>query len=298
MKYFFASILLFFASSLLIGQNNKALEILIKPELHRICKKPVHRYILDKQISEGSGLVAWNGKLWTHNDSGEPVIYSLDTIGNILGLYPLPGFKNDDWEDMSSDENYFYVGAFGNNVAAKDTLQILKIDKKSLLNHKPIIERISFSWPETTTGGKTSKVNFDCEAMFVRNDSIFLFTKEWKKGRRTRLFSLPTFAGNYEVKYLKTIRTKILITGANYNREKKSFVLCGYNFLGRSFLLVFENTLNNDFRRATRIKIRKRRLQTEGVASFDGNTYFTISENLKSWFLNNAQSLQQIQFRE
>ena len=107
---------------------------------------------LNSLLSETSGLVSWGGEIWTHNDNTDTSVYALDPInGTISGTYALPGVTNVDWEELSQDETYLYVGDFGNNTYGnRKDLKILRISKNSLLNNSPQIDTISFSYPNQT----------------------------------------------------------------------------------------------------------------------------------------------------
>lgn len=240
---------------------------------------------LNSKISEGSGLIAWNGNLWTHNDSGKASLFSLDTLtGRIVKEYKLEGIKNEDWEDLGQDENYFYIGAFGNNSNQKNILKIHKINKRDLLKGITNNDSITFSWPVTTDQYKRQKSNFDCEAMAVIGDSIYIFTKEWKNGHGSKVFSLPKKAGFYSAHYRTTLKTKVLITGANYNESKKKLVLCGYSILARPCIMVFLNADSSNLFGEKAFKIHPKKIslrQIEGIGSFDGTTYFVINEYFK-----------------
>src|SRR5688500_2295945 len=38
------------------------------------------------------------GRFWTHNDSGQPVLFMLDARGHVIGRLQLSGAAVDDWE--------------------------------------------------------------------------------------------------------------------------------------------------------------------------------------------------------
>jgi hypothetical protein len=303
-RFFFLLFLMFPALAFSQSEGTPAMEIkenIKKPVIKKLRLKPEQSFTISTAIPEGSGLVAWNGQLWTHNDSGEPLLFAIDPVtGELQTTYVIPGVTNRDWEDLSDDEHYFYLGDIGNNRHKKDTLQILRIEKRSLLEQNPKVDAIAFVWPETWNRSKKEKINFDCEAMAVVNDSIYLFTKEWKKGRRTRMFTLPKVPGTYIAKYHATLKTNVLVTGASYQTETKRLVLCGHNLILRSFLLVFEEGRASDFFSGSikKIKIRKPFRQTEGVSTFDGKTYYIINEDLRFLFLHTEQELHQLKLEK
>jgi hypothetical protein len=245
---------------------------------------PTAEFPLDPQISEGSGLIAWNGKIWTHNDSDVPCIFALDSIsGGILQSYDLP-IKNIDWEDMSQDNNFLYLGNFGNNRGLRDTLKVYRISKESLIKDKIALDSLSFEWPLVTDFGKEHQVNFDCEAMVVIRDTIYLFTKEWKPRLCSRIFKIPATPGNHTAEYVATLKTRFLITGATYSPVKNRIVLCGYSILMKPRLLAFpvpDSGNLKDIKKGTKIRMRKKLKQIEGVTSFNGDDYYLISEATK-----------------
>jgi len=300
MKYFCVVLFMVFSMVAFAQHAEPAPENVSKPKIKRTVIRPNRSVVIDPAINEGSGLCAWNGLLWTHNDSGFAKLFTIDTVGGkITAEYPLPMTINNDWEDMSQDSTYFYIGDFGNNAGTREKLHIIRVNKASLLAQQPVIDTIAFQWPETITSGQRAKINFDCEAMAVIKDSIYLFTKEWKHGRRTRAFSLPTQPGSYTAKYKATLKTRMLITGASYHAAGNKLVLCGYNLLLRPFLMEFimDDTQDLFAGKMTRIKVKKRFRQTEGVTTFDGHNYYIINEDFRFLFLHTQQELHSIRLK-
>lgn len=264
------------------------------------CLRPSKSTLLNDKIKEGSGLVGWNGRLWTHNDSGDPILFAIDTAtGQTVEEFLLPGITNKDWEDITQDSLYFYLGAIGNNMGSSEKLDIHRISKLSLLEHKPVIDKITFAWPKTEEYGEVKTVNFDCEAMLVVGDSIYLFTKEWKTRRCTRVFSIPKQPGNYMARYKSTLKTKVLVTGASFYEKKKQLVLCGYNLLLQPFLLVFPEVKGTEFfaGKCTKMKVKRWLHQAEGITTFDGQTYFLINEDFRFLFVNMRQRLHRLELK-
>lgn len=122
---------------------------------------PVASSNLSNTLAETSGLIFWNNLVWTHNDSDDVNVYGLDTLnGGILQTQPLTGSLNTDWEEVSQDSDYLYVGDFGNNGNGNRTdLKILKISKNSFLSGSPVIETINFSY--------SNQVNFNRPGVII-----------------------------------------------------------------------------------------------------------------------------------
>src|SRR5687768_2482689 len=87
---------------------------------------PVFHAPVPATISETSGLMFWDGLLWTHNDSGgDAVLFGLDTAsGTLVRSVRILEATNVDWEDITRDEDYVYIADFGNNNGTRTDLKI------------------------------------------------------------------------------------------------------------------------------------------------------------------------------
>ena len=105
-------------------------------------------WVLPAAMMETSGLIYFDNSIWTHNDDTDNNLYRINpTNVNDYQAYELTGAINSDMEDIAQDENYIYVGDFGNNVNGNRTdLHILRIEKNSLLNSTAQIDTIWFSY--------------------------------------------------------------------------------------------------------------------------------------------------------
>jgi hypothetical protein len=278
------------------GQSNDSINL--KKEQKR-SGAPTFSVKLSDSLRESSSLVYYSNSLWTHNDDTDLNLYQLDTTGNIKKKFPLSKVKNKDWEEISADENYFYIGDFGNNYKGNRTdLHILRVEKESLFNNNAKIDTISFTYSNQLNLEKleANKTDFDCEAMIVSKDSIFLFTKQWKS-KQTSVYSLPKTAGNYIAKYKETFDVDGLITGATFLENKKLIVLCGYSPLLKPFVYLLFDYKNNDFfsGKTQKVKIKLPFYQVEGIATKDGLTYYLTNEAfVKQPFVNHLQSFHSI----
>ena len=127
---------------------------------------PVSSYTLSSTLAETSGLIRWDNLIWTHNDSDDINLYGLDSLnGNIVQTQALTGTQNTDWEEISQDEDYLYIGDFGNNSNGNRTdLKILRISKSSFSAGTPVTDTISFSYADQVnfnpTGGNITYFYF------------------------------------------------------------------------------------------------------------------------------------------
>ncbi|HNY55470.1 MAG TPA: T9SS type A sorting domain-containing protein [Chitinophagales bacterium] len=239
---------------------------------------------LGAQLPETSGLIFWNNTLWSHNDDADIKLYTVDTASAaVLQSYTLTNTINKDWEEISQDSAYIYVGDFGNNSNGNRTdLHILKIEKNSLLLQSPIIDTIYFSYSNQTsfTATGANNTNFDCEAFLVTTDTIYLFTKQWL-AEKTSIYALPKTPGTHIAQLRSTINIQGLATGITYLESKKLAVLCGYSKTLQPFFYLLYDFKNNDFANGNKRKVTINLAfhQIEGIATSNGLKYYASNEN-------------------
>lgn len=260
--------------------------------------KPTYSVVLDNLLKETSGLMQSENLLWTINDDSDTTLYGMDSTGTIKNKIQLKNVFNKDWEEITQDDNYIYIGDFGNNVSGnRNDLHILRIEKNSLVSNIQKIDTISFSYSDQTdfSLAKPNKTNFDCEAFIVTTDSIYIFTKQWKQ-KKTSLYALPKTTGNHIAKLKESFNTKGLITGVTYLPHKNLIVLCGYNKSLAPFLYLLYDYKNFNFFSGNKRKIKLKLPfhQIEGITTDDGLQYYLSNENFKTQpFLNITQKLHQ-----
>jgi len=259
---------------------------------------PLQSFNLSGNLIETSGLISWENYVWTHNDSQDNNLYALDSAtGNIAQSYALNGKTNTDWEEISQDADFVYVGDFGNNQNGnRADLKILRIDKNSLLANLPIVETINFSYSNQTnlTPTGSNNTDFDCEAFIVSADSIYLFTKQWISNK-TSVYSMPKLPGTYVAKLKSTYNIQGLITGATYLERKKLIALCGYSNTLQPFIYILYDFKGTQFfdGNKRKIEIAMPFHQVEGIATTNGLKYYISNEYLsKPPYLSIPQKLQ------
>lgn len=245
---------------------------------------------LPEEVNETSGLFFHNSRLWTHNDSGgKPILYALDTTTfEVVQRLTLKNVKNKDWEDVCTDDEYVYVGNFGNNKGSRKDLTVYRFPLSSIPNEGNAtieVDSISFSFGDQTNfENRKLEHDFDCEAMFAAEDCLYLFSKGWETGT-TRMYRLPKTPGNYVAEVVNGFDSQGLITGVDYDRETRVLVVVGYvKSIWKPFMyLIF------DFDEAG-VKLSNRRFempqlagaQTEGVCFFDKGRCYVSSETSPS----------------
>lgn len=86
------------------------------------------------ELPEASGLVvsrASEGRLWSHNDSGRPVLHAFDANGKAAGTVTLTGAELQDWEALTigpcGGGSCLYVGDIGDNDAKRTQVTIYRV---------------------------------------------------------------------------------------------------------------------------------------------------------------------------
>lgn len=239
--------------------------------------------------------------LWMLNDSGNaPVIYGVDTKGNIVREVVVNA-KNHDWEDLTSDdEGNLYIADFGNNANKRKNLKILKIKNEDLLNNDEVdVEKIKFSYPnQEKFPPKKKKRFFDAESLLYKDGSLYIFTKSRVKGNygETSLYKIPAVKGRYTAKYVSSFEAcsdfHCWITSAAISSDGKKVVL-----LNHQSVYVFTNFTGDNFMSGDVKEFPLEHVsQKESVAFKDNNTLFIADERdrleggmLYEFSLNKAQ---------
>ena len=241
---------------------------------------------LPKEVNETSGLFFYNGHLWTHNDSGgKPILYALDTTTfEVVQRITLAHVKNKDWEDICTDGERVYVGDFGNNKGNRKNLRIFTFPLSAIPDEGDTtvsVDSITFRFSDQANfDNKKHEHDYDCEAMFAADSCLYLFSKGWATGT-TRLYRLPKTPGNHVAEVVNGFDSKGLITGADYDREKRVLAIVGYvkdTWMPFMYLIFDfeEDGVKLTNRRFEMPQLRS--TQTEGICFFDDGRCYVSAE--------------------
>jgi hypothetical protein len=199
------------------------------------CAAPQLVAHLPAALNEASGVAISRrhpGVLWAHNDSGEPVLFALDTLGQLRARITVAG-ENRDWEDIAvgpcGDAHCLYIGAIGDNLQNRADRVIYRLPEPSL-DATRVAPTDSFRY-RLPDGPQ------DAEAFFVLpNERLFLVSK----GRRgpITLFAFPPAAADTVVTLaaLQTLTAGLvqlpdMITAAGATPDGSVIVLRSYSAL-------------------------------------------------------------------
>ena len=244
----------------------------------------VSKIVLPKIINETSGLEFYNNYFITHNDSGgEPSLYVFNEDGEIIETIELnknPDFEieNNDWEDITNDNEYLFVADTGNNFGNRDNLNIIRVSKGTDFMVDGIIE-ISYSDQESFF--PRPKHKYDAEAIIVIEDKIALFSKD-RENLNTDLYLVDKNQNGSQILTSEvSYNVNTLITGGDYDEDRNLLALVSYNSNGNQYLLLFENFKLNNLENNTfkKFKIPLEQAQIEAVKIIDEKTFWVTSED-------------------
>jgi len=147
-------------------------------------------------LPEASGLAASRrlpGTLWTHNDSGGPVVYALDTAGAITGQLRLTGAKVEDWEAIAVGPcpggSCIYVGDIGDNDAERKRITVYRVAEpvSGSGGQAPVTGVFHATYPDGAHDAETLLTGPDGTLFVVTKGdtgpiAVYRFPKELKPG--------------------------------------------------------------------------------------------------------------------
>lgn len=138
------------------------------------------------ELPEASGLTLSRrtpGLLWSHNDSGQPVLFAFDASAVPRGRVRVANATVDDWEDVTAARcptgNCLYIADIGDNNMSRPRIVIYRIPE-------PLPEDKE-SAPAEAFAARYPDGAHDAEALFVTGEDVFLITKD----ASTTLYRFP-----------------------------------------------------------------------------------------------------------
>lgn len=244
---------------------------------------------LPDEIDESSGLMVWDGLIWTLNDSGgKEEVYGLDpATGNIVRTVRIRNAKNTDWESLAVDSVNLYIGDFGNNWGRRKDLGIWIVPLEQIGSAAVTMVDagyLAFDYPEQESFAPALyRSRYDCEAMIAGVDTLYLFAKDWMT-RKTLLYHLPARPGSCHAELVDSFNVQGLVTGAAWDPQRNILALSGYeNF--SPLVWVFYDFTGTDFFGGKSVKITYPdsfyRAQTEGIAFYGHDELLISSEETR-----------------
>jgi hypothetical protein len=245
-------------------------------------------------LKENSGICLINNKLFTMNDGEGNTIFIVDqNTGNITNTIEVKGVLWEDAEAICNDEEYIYIGDFGNNDGQRTTVFVYRIAKSSINFNSTLqtvsAEKISIQYADQKQPVSDKKLNaFDCEAFIATNNAFYFFTKR-RNDNKTQMYISNKNIGNHIAKPIDYFNCNGLITDAAYNATTKQLALLGYKKGHiQAFVWLFNNVTEPKFLLATPIFYNiafstKKEWQTEGICINAKNEWFISCEKTSDY---------------
>jgi hypothetical protein len=136
---------------------------------------------LSDELKEISGLEFLNDSiLIAHNDGGNPTeLFLLNLKGEIIKKVSVSNVKNVDWEDITSDDEFIYIGDIGNNLNKRKDLKIYRIEKSDLMEKETVNAKsmqISYADQLAFPPDDVHKT-FDSECLIAALGDLWIFSK-------------------------------------------------------------------------------------------------------------------------
>ena len=210
------------------GKEERALPIAGATTLQGACGTAVMIARLP-DVPEASGLVVSrraDDVLWTHNDSGRPLLYAVGTDGKPRGRVQVTGAQVDDWEDIAAgpcpEGSCLFIADIGDNKESRNSITVYRVPEPSPTDPatRPAVV-VQATYPEGP---------HDAESLFVGpNGALYVVTKG--EGSPISIYRVPpaTAGGTARLERVATLdgeaRRKQRITDADASPDGKWIAL-------------------------------------------------------------------------
>ena len=232
-------------------------------------------------LSEASGLAISRqapGRLWTHNDSGEPVIVALDARGSVTGRVRLMGASVEDWEAIAvgpcGTGTCLHVGDIGDNDARRKRITIYRLPEPDGTNGSASVADVFHArYPDGPHDAEALLIGGDGRLHIVTKGetgpiAIYRFPAQLKSGATVTLERVGSVAGKPDA--------QSRITDGAISPDGRWAVL-----RTKSALTFYRaaDLLAGQWRAANRVDLTSlKEAQGEGVALGADNTVFLVGE--------------------
>lgn len=179
------------AVALSAGGASQGTDLSCKPtgSLHRLADLP-----------EASGLAVSRtsaGRLWSHNDSGAPVLFAVDSSGKPAGRVTLEGAQVEDWEALAigpcGSASCLYVGDIGDNQGSRKQITVYRVTEPApSASTAKVTDSFQASYPDGAHDAEALLVAPDGTMLVVTKGdtgpvAVYRFPRELKTGAAMRL---------------------------------------------------------------------------------------------------------------
>jgi hypothetical protein len=152
------------------------------------------------ELPEGSGLAASRrtpGRFWSHNDSGDPVLFALDSNGRVTGRLSISGATVEDWEAVAvgpcPSGSCIYVADIGDNEAERKQITVYRIaEPAEASGSAKVADIFHATYPDGSHDAEALLVTADGRLLIVTKGetgpvSLYRFPSELRSATTMRL---------------------------------------------------------------------------------------------------------------
>jgi hypothetical protein len=125
--------------------------------------------------------------LWSHNDSGAPVLFALDDQGRVTKEVRVIGARVDDWEALAvgacGTESCLYIGDIGDNDGAREQITVYRVPEPDAASATAeVADAVHAAYPDGPQ---------DAEALLASGDGRLYVVTKGEKGP-IAIYRVPT----------------------------------------------------------------------------------------------------------
>jgi hypothetical protein len=182
------------------------------------------------EVQEASGVAASHRSqdiLWTHNDSGQPLLYAVGVDGKLRARVQVTGAQVDDWEDIAVSRcpqgSCVYIADIGDNKRSRRTITIYRVPEPTTADSATApAEVFTASYPDGPHDAEGFMVSPEGVLYVVTKGegspiSVYRFPESLASGSVMQLQRLATLSGN--------VRKDLRITDADFSPDGKWIAL-------------------------------------------------------------------------
>ena len=184
------------------------------------------KYKLSSELNEISGIdESFRDFYFSINDSGdEPYVYVLGHDGVLIHKMFVSGAKNIDWEDLSSQHDFLYIGDIGNNRNIRKDLAVYRIPVLKHWGWNHIDGKLNHNFPDTVKAERypfnypdqkkfppeLDNMNFDAEALTYADGKLLILSKDRSRpyNAQCKIYEANLLNSALDVKFSQEIQLK------------------------------------------------------------------------------------------
>lgn len=206
-------------------------------------KLEAYKRIDEPARDEVSGIVKslkFEDTYWVHGDSGtKNRIYAINKKGEIKSGkksdegVKINGVSNIDWEDIAIGTNgTLIIGDIGNNCHCRSDLSLIVVQEPTPGDKEvEVLAKYRIKYPkEDGIKSLLFEYSYNAEALFVKNDVIYIITKK-EKGESVKLFRLdnPDESRLNELTFVSEVPIKGKVTAADISKDQTQLAVLTYD---------------------------------------------------------------------